>query len=379
MNMKSIKTILLIEDNPGDARLVRETLNEQTPHYTELMHVGCMSEAENYLAGHTVDIILLDPGLPDASGLEAVRRAHAAAPGVTLVVLTNLDDESLASEAMQEGAQDYLVKGQIETRGLLRALRYAVERKRLDRLKDEFVSTVSHELRTPLTSIFASLGLLIGQAGGNLPDPMCRLLAIAHKNSERLVRIINDILDIEKMQSGRAVFNFGRVDVRSLVEQAIEGNRALAEGYGVRIRLEGAQAVSDVRADPDRLTQVVTNLLSNALKFSSVQDEVVVSIEQAVNAVRISVRDHGVGISVDFKPHIFERFAQADATNTRQKGGTGLGLSIVKQIVDRLGGETGFTDAPGGGTVFHVELPCWGQFDAAKALDPIIGQSPLYH
>jgi signal transduction histidine kinase len=359
--------------------LVRETLNEQTPHYTELMHVGCMSEAENYLAGHTVDIILLDPGLPDASGLEAVRRAHAAAPGVTLVVLTNLDDESLASEAMQEGAQDYLVKGQIETRGLLRALRYAVERKRLDRLKDEFVSTVSHELRTPLTSIFASLGLLIGQAGGNLPDPMGRLLAIAHKNSERLVRIINDILDIEKMQSGRAVFNFGRVDVRSLVEQAIEGNRALAEGYGVRIRLEGAQAVSDVRADPDRLTQVVTNLLSNALKFSSVQDEVVVSIEQAVNAVRISVRDHGVGISVDFKPHIFERFAQADATNTRQKGGTGLGLSIVKQIVDRLGGETGFTDAPGGGTVFHVELPCWGQFDAAKALDPIIGQSPLYH
>ena len=379
MNMKSIKTILLIEDNPGDARLVRETLNEQTPHYTELMHVGCMSEAENYLAGHTVDIILLDPGLPDASGLEAVRRAHAAAPGVTLVVLTNLDDESLASEAMQEGAQDYLVKGQIETRGLLRALRYAVERKRLDRLKDEFVSTVSHELRTPLTSIFASLGLLIGQAGGNLPDPMGRLLAIAHKNSERLVRTINDILDIEKMQSGRAVFNFGRVDVRSLVEQAIEGNRALAEGYGVRIRLEGAQAVSDVRADPDRLTQVVTNLLSNALKFSSVQDEVVVSIEQAVNAVRISVRDHGVGISVDFKPHIFERFAQADATNTRQKGGTGLGLSIVKQIVDRLGGETGFTDAPGGGTVFHVELPCWGQFDAAKALDPIIGQSPLYH
>jgi signal transduction histidine kinase len=376
MNMKSIKTILLIEDNPGDARLVRETLNEQTPHYTELMHVGCMSEAENYLAGHTVDIILLDPGLPDASGLEAVRRAHAAAPGVTLVVLTNLDDESLASEAMQEGAQDYLVKGQIETRGLLRALRYAVERKRLDRLKDEFVSTVSHELRTPLTSIFASLGLLIGQAGGNLPDPMGRLLAIAHKNSERLVRIINDILDIEKMQSGRAVFNFGRVDVRSLVEQAIEGNRALAEGYGVRIRLEGAQAVSDVRADPDRLTQVVTNLLSNALKFSSVQDEVVVSIEQAVNAVRISVRDHGVGISVDFKPHIFERFAQADATNTRQKGGTGLGLSIVKQIVDRLGGETGFTDAPGGGTVFHVELPCWGQFDAAKALDPIVGPSP---
>jgi DNA-binding response OmpR family regulator len=116
--MKSIKTVLLIEDNPGDARLVRETLSEQGPHNAELTHVGCMVEAEKYLAEHTVDVILLDPGLPDAQGLEAVRRAHAAAPGVTLVVLTNLDDELLATKAMQVGAQDYLVKGQIETRGL---------------------------------------------------------------------------------------------------------------------------------------------------------------------------------------------------------------------------------------------------------------------
>jgi signal transduction histidine kinase len=375
MNMQPVKTILLIEDNPGDARLVRETLNEQGPHPAQLTHVGSMSEAEKYLAEHVVDIILLDPGLPDAQGLTAVRRAHAAAPGATLVVLTSLDDELLASQALQEGAQDYLVKGQIETRALLRALRYSVERKRLDRLKDEFVSTVSHELRTPLTSIYASLGLLIGEAAGKLPDPMGRLLAIAHKNSERLVRLVNDILDVEKMESGRAIFNFGRVDVRSLVGQAIEGNRALAEGLGVRIRLEGVDAVFDVRTDPDRLTQVVTNLLSNAVKFSSAQDEVVVSIEEAADAVRISVRDHGIGIPADFKPHVFERFAQADATNTRAKGGTGLGLSIVKQIVDRLGGETGFADAPGGGTVFHVELPCWGPFDAAQMLDPITGPS----
>src|ERR1700730_7819584 len=113
MSMKSIKTVLLIEDNPGDARLVRETLSEQGSHSTNLVHVGCMSEAEKYLAEHAVDVILLDPGLPDADGLEAVRRAHAAAPGVTLVVLTHLDDESLAAHAMQEGAQDYLIKGQI--------------------------------------------------------------------------------------------------------------------------------------------------------------------------------------------------------------------------------------------------------------------------
>ncbi len=362
-----ITTVLLVEDNPGDARLLREMLNEGS-HDTQVADVACMSEAEKYLGEHAVDIILLDPGLPDAQGLGAVRRAHAAAPRVPLVVLTGLDDESLATQALQEGAQDYLIKGQIETRGLRRALRYAAERKRMERLKDEFVSSVSHELRTPLTSISVSLALLMGKTVSSLPDAAVRLLAIAHTNSQRLVRLVNDILDIEKMESGQAVFNFRRVDVPSLVGQAVDANLGFAESCGVRIRVEDAHAIGEARADPDRLAQVVTNLLSNAIKFSPADNEVVVAIENGLDIVRISVRDHGPGISVDFKPHIFERFAQADATNARQKGGTGLGLSIVKQIVDRLGGEVGFADAPGGGTIFHVELPCW-EHVAGMAID----------
>jgi signal transduction histidine kinase len=368
MSKKSIKTILLVEDNLGDACLLREMLNEEGSHDTELTLVGSISEAEKHLAEHAVDTILLDLGLPDAQGLGAVRRALAAAPGIPLVVMTGLDDESLAVQALQEGAQDYLVKGQIEARGLLRGLRYAVERKRLDRLKDEFIATVSHELRTPLTSISASLGLLMGQAAGNLPDPAARLIAIAHTNSKRLVRLINDLLDIEKMDSGQVVFDLKRVEVRPLIEQAIDANRGFAEGYGVRIRLEDACTFGDVRADSDRVVQIVTNLLSNAIKFSPADSEVVVAVKKGTKAVVISVRDHGPGISVDFKPHIFERFVQADATNARQKGGTGLGLSIVKQIVQRLGGEVGFADAPGGGTIFHVTLPCWGHV-AGVAID----------
>jgi signal transduction histidine kinase len=366
MSMKSIKTVLLIEDNPGDARLVRETLSEQGSHSTNLVHVGCMSEAEKYLAEHTVDVILLDPGLPDADGLEAVRRAHAAAPGVTLVVLTHLDDESLAAHAMQEGAQDYLIKGQIETRGLMRALRYAIERKRLDQLKDEFVSTVSHELRTPLTSISASLGLLTGGADAKLPEATKRLIMIAHSNSLRLVRLVNDILDIEKMESGQIIFNFKRVDVRSLVEQAIAANREFAEGYGVRLCFDGS-SVHEVSADPDRLMQVITNLLSNAIKFSPPKAEVVVAIENRGEHTQITVRDHGPGIPADFRCRIFEKFAQADTSDARQKGGTGLGLSIVKQIVQRLGGEVGFSDAPGGGAVFYVELPRLDAVDPGDA------------
>ena len=357
--MKSIKTVLLVEDDPGDARLLREMFNEHDTHNSELTHVTCMTEAEKHLSEHAVDLILLELVLPDAEGLGAIRWARAIAPGVPLVVLTGLDDESMAAQALQEGAQDYLIKGQIETRGLLRALRYANERKRLERLKDEFVSSVSHELRTPLTSIAGSLSLLMSKTADSLAGPAARLLAIAHANSQRLVRLVNDILDIEKMESGQIIFNFGRVGVRSLVEQAIESSRGSAESCGVRIRLEDACVVGDVRADSDRLTQVVVNLLSNAIKFSPADHEVVVAIEKGTDVVRISVRDHGPGISVDFMPRVFERFAQADATNARRKGGTGLGLSIVKQIVDRLGGEVDFAAAPGGGTTFHVELPSW--------------------
>ena len=368
MSTKLIKAILLIEDNPGDVRLLQEMFSDHGAHNTKLAHVDCMSAAEKYLAEGAVDIILLDPGLPDAQGLGSIRRAHAAAPGVPLVVLTCLDDETVAEQALQEGAQDYLIKGQIDVRGILRALRHATERKRLERLKDEFVSTVSHELRTPLTSITGSLGLLMGNAAGNLSDPVRRLVAIAHTNSQRLVRLVNDILDIEKMEAGQVAFNFSRVEVRPLVAQAIEANRGFAEGYGVRVRLEDADTAADVRADPDRLLQVITNLLSNAIKFSPAENEVVVAVEKGPDMVRLTVRDHGPGIPLDFRPLIFEKFAQADAGDARQKGGTGLGLSIVKQIVDRLGGEVGFADAPAGGTIFHVQLPCWDHV-AGLAID----------
>jgi PAS domain S-box-containing protein len=231
------------------------------------------------------------------------------------------------------------------------------ERKRIEQLKDEFVSTVSHELRTPLTSISASLSLLTGTADGNLPDATKRLITIAHSNSQRLVRLINDILDIEKIESGKVVFNLQRVDVRALIGQAIEANRALADGYGVSLLFQEPSAHEEVRADPDRLTQVITNLLANAIKFSPPRADVVVSIENPGKHVRITVRDHGPGIPEDFRSRIFETFAQADGSDARQRGGTGLGLSIVKQIVLRLGGNVGFSDAPGGGTIFYVDLP----------------------
>jgi PAS domain S-box-containing protein len=232
------------------------------------------------------------------------------------------------------------------------------ERKRIEQLKDEFVSTVSHELRTPLTSIAASLGLLAGNEGIKLPEPTKRLITIAHSNSQRLVRLINDILDIEKIESGEVTFNMQTVEVRTLIAQAIEANRGLADDHGVNMRFDEGSAC-EVSADPDRLMQVVTSLLSNAIKFSPRGGDVIVSLERLGKNTRINVRDSGPGIPASFRSRIFQKFAQAAGSNARQKGGSGLGLSIVRQIMLRLGGNVGFIDAPGGGTIFHVELPAY--------------------
>jgi PAS domain S-box-containing protein len=243
-------------------------------------------------------------------------------------------------------------------------------RLRMEGLKDEFVATVSHELRTPLTSIAGALSLLINDTGGVLPVRAKRLLTIAHANSQRLVRLVNNILDMEKIESGKVAFVQKRIEVRSLVEEAIEANRVFADGFGVRIRLDPASVAGDIRGDPDWLLQVVTNLLSNAVKFSPAAGIVEVAIENASGNIRISVRDHGHGVPEGFRQRIFEKFAQADASDARQLGGTGLGLSIVKQIVTRLGGAVGFDDAPGGGAIFYVELPGWQQeTEAASTFD----------
>jgi PAS domain S-box-containing protein len=231
------------------------------------------------------------------------------------------------------------------------------ERKRTERLKDEFVSMVSHELRTPLTSISGSLGLLAGKAAGDLPEPAMRLLAIAHKNIQRLVRLINDILEIEKFESGELVFDMKRVEIRPLVEQAIEATRGYTQSRGVTVELDPAAVTCDVRADPDRLVQVVTNLLSNAIKFSPPDGAVNVTIALRGDRVRLEVRDRGPGIPEAFKARIYQKFAQADGSAASPKGGSGLGLSIVKSIVTHLAGTTGFANAPDGGTIFYVELP----------------------
>ncbi|MBI4871611.1 MAG: CHASE3 domain-containing protein [Candidatus Riflebacteria bacterium] len=246
-------------------------------------------------------------------------------------------------------------------------MRDITERKEMERLKSEFVSTVSHELRTPLTSIRGSLGLLAGGAAGEVPARAKPLVDIALRNCERLVRLINDILDIEKLEAGKMVFDVRPLELMPLIDQAVEANRAYASHLGVSLGVEASVPRARVTVDPDRLSQVLTNLISNAAKFSPPQATVSIAVRRLEATLRVSVRDRGPGIPVEFRSRIFQRFAQADSSDTKQKGGTGLGLAICRTIIERLGGRIGFDTAGGQGTEFFFELPEAPASDPAEA------------
>lgn len=230
------------------------------------------------------------------------------------------------------------------------------ERKRIENMKNEFVSTVSHELRTPLTSIKGALGLLRGSVLAELPENAARMVEIAYQNSDRLVRLINDILDIEKIEAGMTKYDFAPVAVGELLAEAVNANKGFADEYGVSLVLHDDTAAAKVSADHDRMMQVVTNLLSNAIKFSPDAGEVALSAREEGGRIRISVVDSGPGIPEEFRESIFSKFAQADSSDTREKGGTGLGLAISKAIVEQHGGTIGFDTECGKGTTFHFEL-----------------------
>jgi PAS domain S-box-containing protein len=231
------------------------------------------------------------------------------------------------------------------------------ERRKIDRLKAEFVASVSHELRTPLTSIAGSLGLLAAGRAGELPPAANRLVGIANNNAERLVRLINDILDIEKIDAGRMSFDNRNLDLDTVLATALEANTPYAERLGVQLELAADSAGARVWADPDRLQQALANLISNAAKFSPKGSAVRIVLTSSERMHRISVADSGPGIDPAFANRIFNRFAQADSSDARERGGTGLGLSIVREIATRLGGSVSYDSVPGHGATFHLDLP----------------------
>lgn len=228
------------------------------------------------------------------------------------------------------------------------------ERIKLEKLKSEFVSTVSHELRTPITSIHGALALITRGKLIELSGDAEKLLQIAYKNSQRLGLLINDLLDMEKLLAGKMVFDFQVYAIDQLVEQSLKDNQQYAANLGVKYQLANYLGNAEVLVDSLRFAQVMSNLLSNAAKFSPPGETVDIILLNDKNMIRIEVKDKGPGIAKEFRDRIFQKFSQADSSDTRQKGGTGLGLSIVKELVDRMGGIIGYESELDKGSNFYT-------------------------
>ncbi len=248
-------------------------------------------------------------------------------------------------------------KGEIDR--IIHTSRDITEQKRVERMKDEFVSTVSHELRTPLTSIHGAIDLIARGKAGRMTPEAEKLLDVAVRNSHRLKRLINDLLDVQKIEMGEERFDMKPLELAPLVAESLEENRSFGEQFNVEFAFEDLLPRAKVRGDDARLKRVLDNFLSNAAKFSPPDSRVEVSISRNKQAVRVAVRDHGQGIPKDFREKIFDKFTQADSSMTRERGGTGLGLNIAKMIIERHGGTIDFETRLNKGTTFYFELPEW--------------------
>jgi signal transduction histidine kinase len=363
--------VLVVEDNAGDARLLREMFSKEQPGSFEVTHLLRMSDALSHLAKGVTDIVLLDMGLPDGHGLDTVRRARAVAPGVPVIVLTGLDDEALAAEAMREGAQDYLIKGQIENRALPRALRHAIERHRMQtetdlirthqlRFKDEFLSHVSHELRSPLNAIYQFVSILLDKLAGDVKPEQHQYLEIVLRNVKQLQAMIDDLLEVTRVQAGKLTIELQCTSVSDAIAYTVNTLQGAATVKGVTLSIDIEGGLPLVCADPTRVRQILIILVDNAIKFTPANGAVKVKacvLKTDTTLLLLEVSDSGCGINSGLTEQIFERLFQASDPDLAGRRGLGLGLYICKELVTRQGGQIWATSTAGHGAVLSLTLP----------------------
>lgn len=369
--------VLLVEDNPFDAELLREALADVPDAPVELVRVDRLSVAIERLAQGDIDEVLLDLKLPDSSGLDTLDRVQVAAPRVPVVVLTGVQDEVLATAAVRRGAQDYIVKGRLDGDSLYRSMRYAFERRRaeeamraaeeqrkeIERLKelDEFkarvVQAAAHELRTPLTPIRIQLHLLRTALGSGQVEEAARSLDIVTRNVERLNQLVEDVLDVARLQAGRLTLRRLPNDLNAVVAEAVESFHAPAESIGIDLALDAGPPLA-VEVDDKRIGQVLFNLLSNALKFTPARGRIRVSTRREEDAAVVVVSDSGAGIDPRELGKLFQPFSQVHDIVHTSHGGSGLGLYISRGIVEAHGGTiAGTSEGLGRGATFSFRIP----------------------
>jgi len=364
--------LLLVEDNPGDARLTLELLREAAGFAFELLHAATFASALTLLQQQKFHVILLDLSLGDAHGIEALKCLHENDPLIPVVVLTGLEDETVAIAALQHGAQDYLVKGQGDGHLISRSVRYAVERKRIEvqlieakinaeaanHAKSQFLANMSHELRTPLNAVIGFSELMENQLRGPL-DPAYRDYAHDIRESGvHLLRIINDILDLSKIEIGGITLNEQPFQILNALDACLRCVRDQAIAAGLDLTAEAAANLPELNGDERMVKQMLLNLLSNAIKFNDRGGSVHVRIGLSQDgAVFVVVRDTGIGISAEDVPKAFQPFVQIDNTLQRKYQGTGLGLPLCRSIMELHGGCLELQSEPGIGTEVTALFP----------------------
>jgi len=383
-------TLLLVEDDPGDVRVIQELLAESGDHAFCLRHAESLAEGLRLLDAGGVDLVLQDLTLPDGHGLTCVRRIRRHAGRVPLVVLTGLNDEALALQAVQEGAQDYLVKGTINGHALNRCIRYAIERERLKskleaardqavaatRSKSEFLANISHELRTPLTAILGFSALLRRNPHGRCDPRQLHYLERIHENGTHLLAIINDLLDLSKIEAGKLSVTVAEIDPAAAVTHVVDTLLPLAEEHDIDLEVVVRKALPSLHTDPLRLQQILLNLGGNAIKFTR-QGRVTFTVSESDAGIDFAVRDTGIGIPAAALPTLFDKFRQVDGSTTREHEGSGLGLSVSRSLAHLLGGEIEVASQPGTGSTFTVHLPLAVTHAPAEAYAPALhGSAP---
>ncbi|HDQ44156.1 MAG TPA: response regulator [bacterium] len=366
--------VLLIEDNEADVRLIKtllsETMRSGTSAAVSLTTAGRLAEGLARAGERPFDVILLDLSLPDSQGLETFRRTHERESKVPLIVLSGLDDESLALQAVREGAQDYLSKGEVTGYLLIRAIRYAIERKRteetlkatnrklreLDRLKSEFLSTVSHELRTPIAIMHEGVSLVLDGVAGQVTDMQRELLADTLENVDRLTRLVTDLLDISKIEAGKLRLRRSRVDINEILKKIYTHYLPQAKQKGIRLECEIPEGPVFLFADADKLMQIFNNLVSNAIRFTETTGTITIGATDREADVLCRVSDTGIGISRENQRKLFHKFEQFGRVDGPGYKGTGLGLAIAKGLVEKHDGRIWVESALKEGTTFWFTL-----------------------
>lgn len=340
-------SLLIVEDNPADADLVRDLLDDTGHREWSVTHVQRLGEALEHLMRDSIDCILLDLGLPDAHGLDGLGKLMASFPGTPVVVLTGRDDEALALEALRHGAQDYLLKGHVGGDLIARSVRYAVERKKMDTAKSEFIARAAHELRTPL-AVVAGMSETLGERYDEMDrEQLQEVFEALRRQGRRAGELITKLLDLSQVEMGRITFTQETFPLSDAARTAIG---ALPVPPNVNVSMHLADAVW-VEADQLRVEQIIANLLTNAYKYGG--EEIVVEVTEDDGYAVVVVQDNGPGIPREFEQRLFEPFARGDDTANLE--GSGLGLAICKRLAEGCGGQISYRHD--GGARFELRLP----------------------